>query len=98
MHSAAAAIYPDGIDSPNASYFYPSGHFLIVLTLTRQKYMCTRTYIGIRNRAKILFSLTDGHLTYFLAYLLIRSRVLGDWSPFNIETVRLMMNMFDTGM
>ncbi|KAG0001582.1 hypothetical protein BGZ80_001718 [Entomortierella chlamydospora] len=26
-----------------------------------------------------------------------RALINGDWSPFNIETVRLMMNMFDTG-
>lgn len=26
-----------------------------------------------------------------------RALINGDWSPFNIETVRLMVNMFDTG-
>ncbi|CAG8749226.1 21883_t:CDS:2, partial [Gigaspora rosea] len=26
-----------------------------------------------------------------------KALINGDWSPFNIETVRLMMNMFDTG-
>lgn len=26
-----------------------------------------------------------------------RALVNGDWSPFNIETVRTMVNMFDTG-
>jgi Ca2+-binding EF-hand superfamily protein len=26
-----------------------------------------------------------------------RALINGDWSPFNIETVRLMVNMFDSG-
>jgi len=26
-----------------------------------------------------------------------KALINGDWSPFNIETVRLMVNMFDTG-
>ncbi|CAG8496894.1 2297_t:CDS:2 [Acaulospora colombiana] len=26
-----------------------------------------------------------------------KALINGDWSPFNMETVRLMMNMFDTG-
>lgn len=26
-----------------------------------------------------------------------RALINGDWSPFNIETVRLMVNMFDAG-
>lgn len=37
----------------------------------------------------------SGHLS---ADELQKALINGDWSPFNIETVRLMVNMFDSGI